>query len=131
MVGVYFLKQNEKIVYVGQSVNIERRIKDHKNSDKVFDDYTYVECDKELLNSTEESFILQHNPVYNIRKATIKVYPESLIKNNVSKDYSGTVIIKLNPELGNEFDSLAEELNMKRTELINYLIKFYKDKKGV
>lgn len=40
------------------------------------------------------------------------------------------ILIKLNPELGNEFDVLAKELNMKRTELINFLIKFYRMKQG-
>jgi hypothetical protein len=39
------------------------------------------------------------------------------------------VMVKMNHILSIEFDALAEELNMRRTELINYLIKFYKEKR--
>lgn len=39
------------------------------------------------------------------------------------------VFIKMNPILSAEFDTLAKELNMRRTELINFLIKFYNEKR--
>lgn len=39
------------------------------------------------------------------------------------------VLVKLNPELGVEFNQLAKELNMKKAELVNFLVKFYKMKK--
>jgi hypothetical protein len=39
------------------------------------------------------------------------------------------VMIGISYQLSVEFDTLAKELNMKRTELINYLIKFYKEKR--
>lgn len=71
MIGVYFLKQDNEIIYVGQSIDIERRIKEHRATDKVFDDYSVMECKEELLDTTEEAFILQHNPIFNIRKAVI------------------------------------------------------------
>lgn len=38
------------------------------------------------------------------------------------------VFVKMNPILSVEFDNLAKELNMRRPELINFLIKFYKEK---
>lgn len=78
MIGIYLLKKNDKVVYVGQSINIEQRIKQHKKSEKKFDDYMSIECDKNLLNETEESYILLFNPKYNIKRAEIntvkKVY---------------------------------------------------------
>ena len=40
MIGIYLLKKKDKVVYVGQSINIEQRIKKHKKSEKKFDDYT-------------------------------------------------------------------------------------------
>ena len=71
MVGIYFLKQKNKVVYVGQSINIYRRVEQHK--DKIFDSYDFIECDKNLLNSNEEFFILAYNPIYNKKRAEIVV----------------------------------------------------------
>ncbi len=69
MTGVYFLKKGNKIVYVGQSADIGSRIKAHKqDGTKKFNNYTYIECKKELLMQTEEAFILQYSPIYNIKK---------------------------------------------------------------
>ena len=74
MIGVYFLRKGNKVVYVEQSVDIKTRVKVHKREGaKKFDNFTYIECDKELLNTTEEAFILQYNPIFNIQKAEFKV----------------------------------------------------------
>ena len=64
MTGIYFLKQGDKIVYIGQSVNIERRIREHTN--KTFDNYQFIECPVELLDSTEMAYITRYTPEYNI-----------------------------------------------------------------
>lgn len=40
------------------------------------------------------------------------------------------MMINVKDALGEEIDELAKDLNMKRTELINFLIKFYKENKN-
>jgi hypothetical protein len=55
-VGVYFLIDNNEVVYVGQSVNIFSRISQHK-IDKKFDKYAFVPCSKESLDKLESLYI--------------------------------------------------------------------------
>ncbi len=51
-IGIYFLYKDNKIVYVGQSVNIEDRIKAHFGN-KDFNSYDYELCDRgELIENT-------------------------------------------------------------------------------
>ncbi len=64
MTGIYFLKQRDSVVYIGQSINIKARIKQHV--DKEFDSYDVIECDVDLLDTTEMSFIMMHRPKYNV-----------------------------------------------------------------
>lgn len=71
MIGIYLLTKKDIVVYVGQSINIENRVKQHSKTDKDFDDYIAIECTRNLLNETEEAYILRFNPVYNIKRAEI------------------------------------------------------------
>lgn len=125
--GVYFLKKENKVVYVGQSVNINRRVEEHKKT-KDFDSFDFVECDKDLLDCTENSFIMYYSPTLNIKKAEINTNSKIIKKYNNDKD-KNCFFVKMNPILSVEFDNLAKELNMRRPELINFLIKFYKEKR--
>lgn len=76
IIGIYLLKRKNKVVYVGQSKNVHRRIGQHK--DKTFDSYEIIECSESLLNCTEEFYILSHNPIYNKKRAEIKVSCNSM-----------------------------------------------------
>lgn len=69
MTGIYLLIKDGGVVYVGQSINIERRIKQH--TDKEFDSYEAIKCDGDLLDSAEAFYITLHNPKYNKRKYEI------------------------------------------------------------
>lgn len=53
--GVYFLLDNNKVVYVGQSVNVYSRIGQH--TDKAFDRYAFVPCAVEALDKLESLYI--------------------------------------------------------------------------
>lgn len=64
---VYFLWDNGKIVYVGKSFNGIRRIYQHLKSKK-FDEFSYLECDKEYLTSIENFYIRRFCPKYNDTK---------------------------------------------------------------
>ena len=63
IIGVYFLIKNNKVVYVGQSTNIMRRIPEH--SEKVFDNFFYIEVPRLLLNRVEYDYIKHYTPCYN------------------------------------------------------------------
>lgn len=63
--GVYFLIQNEIIVYVGQSTNVGRRIADHMST-KAFDRFAVIECEQEELSKLESHYIKEFRPILNI-----------------------------------------------------------------
>lgn len=61
---VYFLTREDKIVYVGQTVNGLQRVYAHMFS-KDFDGYHLIECEKENLDELESMYILKFAPKYN------------------------------------------------------------------
>jgi len=61
--GIYFLIKNKKIVYVGQSVSVYKRIPEHV--DKDFDSYYWIRCPKHKLNSVETLYIHLFKPCLN------------------------------------------------------------------
>lgn len=63
--GVYLLIKNEEIVYVGQSINVDRRVKDHATH-KSFDRVALVPCQREKLIPLEADYIRVFNPRLNI-----------------------------------------------------------------
>jgi hypothetical protein len=62
-IGIYFLIENNKIVYVGQSVNVFSRITNHW--DKKFDSYAWIPCEKNMLNKLESLYIYFLSPPLN------------------------------------------------------------------
>ena len=56
LTGVYFLIQNEKIIYAGQSVNIISRVAAHKRN-KEFERFAFVPCEREDLDVLESLYI--------------------------------------------------------------------------
>jgi excinuclease UvrABC nuclease subunit len=67
--GVYFLIENCKIVYVGQSIGIDARIGQH-HADKMFSHVAYIECAQEQLNTLEALYINKFDPTLNIISAS-------------------------------------------------------------
>jgi len=53
--GVYFLLKGRQVVYVGQSVSIYSRIGSH--TDKEFDRYAYIPCERDMLDKLESLYI--------------------------------------------------------------------------
>ena len=76
--GVYFLIDEGKIVYVGQSVNIYARIPSHH--DKKFDRYSYVPCKPRLLNILESLYIHCLQPKLNFTMNGVLIAPLTLNK---------------------------------------------------
>lgn len=85
IVAIYFLWHKGKVVYVGQTVNLFHRLGVHLSGDKLFDEYSYLECDKSELNKLEAGYIVELNPVYNTSLPNVGDY----ITISGYKKYSG------------------------------------------
>jgi hypothetical protein len=73
--GIYFLIQDGEIVYVGKSIHIPLRLRDHKRNGKIYSHVFFVECQKEDLDELERHYIQTFLPRLNIalkRQAEIK-----------------------------------------------------------
>ena len=67
--GVYFLFEADECVYVGQSINVHSRVRDHHRDRllrKTFDTYSWVPCVQEDLNSLELFYIRALLPKLNV-----------------------------------------------------------------
>lgn len=64
--GIYFLILDDEIVYVGQSRDIKSRISQHSKTDKFWDKFFYILCERDQLNKLESHYINQFKPKYNI-----------------------------------------------------------------
>lgn len=82
--GVYFLKRQGVIVYVGKSNNMPRRIWEHMGGDKNFDsvDARYVGEDEDL-DRIEIDLILALEPEYNHGTARVGFFVWSTIHNKL------------------------------------------------
>ncbi len=65
-VGVYFLCHNDEVVYVGQSIDVGSRIRQH--TDKEFTRAFCLPCPEDHLNRVEAAFIALFRPKYNVGK---------------------------------------------------------------
>lgn len=64
--GVYLLIRNHIVVYVGQTWQIETRIRNHRSDKKKeFDRYHFFKCPAENLNWFEQELIERFKPIYN------------------------------------------------------------------
>lgn len=64
-VGIYVLYYKNRIVYIGQSTNIHRRLIQHLKSNKLFDKYNYIEIEVDQLDDIEEALIRKYKPIHN------------------------------------------------------------------
>ena len=88
--GIYFLVKDKKVVYVGQSVSVLRRIGTHVY--KEFDSFAFVPCDQSLLDRLESLYIHLLRPPLNGEYASgTKISPIPL-----SKVFQG--IVQDNPD---------------------------------
>ena len=85
-IGVYFLTFRNTVVYVGQTTCIKNRISGHiSEQEKVFDDFYFMECSKNMLESTELSYIIAYDPIFNKKDSLTKglSLEEFCFKNNL------------------------------------------------
>lgn len=65
MTGIYLLYKNNEVIYVGQSVNMDRRTREHGRSN--YDFAQQLPCDKHDLNRFEKELIETLKPKYNCK----------------------------------------------------------------
>ena len=63
--GVYFLIKANRVVYVGQSVDVFRRISKHIAAGKAFDSFNFLACAPDKLDETERQYIQALMPDWN------------------------------------------------------------------
>lgn len=66
IVWIYCLLHKGQIIYIWQSENIPSRIYAHLKTKKIFDSYSYINCNKNELLELENLYIKKYNPIYNI-----------------------------------------------------------------
>lgn len=71
-IGIYFLIKQDEIVYVGQSIDIFRRIGRHKAEGKEFDSFSFIQCEKEKLDYYESIYIGAFVPEQNYNLKTFR-----------------------------------------------------------
>ncbi|MBB5509543.1 GIY-YIG nuclease family protein [Paraburkholderia atlantica] len=64
--GVYFLIRGERIVYVGQSKNVLRRIARHMDDGREFDRFSVSPCNEHELDGLERTYITALYPDENM-----------------------------------------------------------------
>lgn len=69
--GIYFLIDSDEIVYVGKSVQINDRIRQHRE-DKRFSRYGYVECPHDQLEWLEAAYIRLIRPLINTMRPLVQ-----------------------------------------------------------
>lgn len=63
MIGIYFLIKEDVVIYIGQSIHIEKRILSHR--DKDFDEFRVIKCDESKLLHYEKRLIKLFKPTLN------------------------------------------------------------------
>lgn len=66
LMGIYFLIQDDEVVYVGRSGDVEGRISSHQTGPKEFNHYSVIGCEtEEELDRWEPHFIEKIRPPLN------------------------------------------------------------------
>jgi hypothetical protein len=68
--GVYFLIDDDKVMYVGKSVDIHARLIEHRRSGKVFERWHWIPCPREALDDLERSYLDTFLPKWNLDTET-------------------------------------------------------------
>lgn len=131
--GVYLMKNNSKVIYVGKAKNLSKRVSSYFNRDhqdektkelvKHIDDLDFIICNTEIdALILENNLIKKYSPKYNISLKDEKTYPYLLITNeNFPKISIVRTTKKLNLNLGDYFGPYPYGAwNLKKT-----LSKFY------
>ena len=77
MRGVYFLILDERVVYIGQSVDVHCRISEHKRRGRKFSRFFILSVPHESLDEIEAKYIVLLRPEGNIGRKNKLIFPSS------------------------------------------------------
>lgn len=65
---IYFLFQDDELVYIGKSENVKSRLTDHTKSSKIFNSYAYINPRnfEQKIEQIEGAYIKKYKPKYNV-----------------------------------------------------------------
>jgi len=63
--AIYFLLNDNEIVYIGKSTNLKFRIAEHKSYPRFFNLIRFIECPIDLLDYYESRWMLRFRPSHN------------------------------------------------------------------
>lgn len=134
--GVYLMKKDSIVIYVGKAKNLAKRVSSYFNREhthdktrelvKNIDDIDFIICNSELdALILENNLIKKYSPKYNISLKDEKTYPYLLI---TKEDYPQISIVrttkKLNQNLGDYFGPFPfGAWNLKKTLMKLYQIR--------
>lgn len=98
---VYFLLEDDEVVYVGQTTNGMYRPFSHK--DKKFNRVIAVPCEERNLNHMERNFIIKYSPKYNLSLPSRKTSSLHAFKKDVQEFFG------LNASTSELYDILREK----------------------
>ena len=120
--AIYALFKDEKIVYIGQSINAYSRIGSH-NKDKDFDHFRIMPCLKRRMNNWEEMLIQRYKPKYNkqgLKKSFTPMYRKNKRQKNTlqnwqsqyyrvvdMREYGGGITFRSNTHTGGGFHTTS------------------------
>jgi predicted GIY-YIG superfamily endonuclease len=110
--GIYFLCQDNKVVYIGQSKDVTTRVNGHVGS-KEFDSVTAMLVPEELLDEVEQYWIKRVKPELNVRY--LREHP----KIKTTRSFSITVPGELLPVI----KRMAYESGHNVSSYLSFLIK--------
>jgi excinuclease UvrABC nuclease subunit len=65
--GIYYLWDGERVLYVGKSTNVRRRLREHARAEIPFIQAFFDPCTADELDSREMAAIREFRPTLNIR----------------------------------------------------------------
>ncbi len=65
-IGVYYLTDGLDVLYVGKSVNVEKRVRQHQGAQSIDFSQVFVDrCEASQLNELEAKAIARYDPPFN------------------------------------------------------------------
>lgn len=110
-VGIYFLLLEGEVVYIGKSKQLHMRVHEHRKK-FAYDEYAFLNVDKEKLDFTEKKYILRYKPKHNkkllMREVGSRLWHQKRMR------------IKSMLESGYTYTQIAKSLGLSRAAVLNF-----------
>lgn len=111
------IDSSEKVVYVGQTSDLEKRIYSHLANGKDFSFFDYTLCNKEGIIEAERDAIIEHNPKLNI---SLPKTPEYKTIDQARKMIQEFMVDKISEEVNKKVNSLPAVFTRPQVKNMKY-----------